>query len=244
MSNHRFVDNVFSRRWMALAAGILALSLAVLACSSQSINIPSNNVPSAGSVEVTPITPRVFQTTVDGVHLGDANAKAKIDVWEDFQCSSCLNFTQSIEPKIISGLVETGKAYYTFHFFPFIDGFSNSPVKESHNAADAALCANAQGRFWDYHDILYANWLGENAGSYTDARLAKMAETLGLDMTQFNQCYQAKQFSGQIDQDKAAGAAQGVQGTPSVFVNGTLLTPGYVPSYDQIASAVEAVLGK
>ncbi len=194
------------------------------------------------NVQVTPIATRTFKTTVSGLHLGDPNAPVKIDVWEDFQCSACLGYTQSIEPQVLSGLIETGKVYYTFHFFPFIETLVTPNTTESHNAANAAMCANDQGRFWDYHDILYANWLGENAGSYTDVRLTKMAEVLGLDMTKFNACYQSRQFNAQIDQDMTAGTAKGVQGTPSVFVNGTLLTPGNVPSYNDILQAVDKIV--
>jgi len=198
----------------------------------------------AASVTVTPITPRVFKSTVDGVHLGNANAPVKIDVWEDFQCSSCLSYSQNIEPQVIQALIDTGKVYYTFHFFPFIETLSTVPDSESHQAANAAMCAADQGRFWDYHDILFANWIGENAGSYTDVRLIAFAKALNLNMTQFNQCYQAKTHQAEIDADMAAGQAKGVDGTPSLFVNGTLVAPGFIPSFDQIQQAVTAALPK
>jgi protein-disulfide isomerase len=71
-----------------------------------------------------------------------------------------------------------------------------------------------------------------------------MASSLSLDMTAFNSCFQANKYKDQIDQDIAAGQAKDVQGTPSVFVNGTILTPGYIPTYDQIAEAVAAAGGK
>jgi protein-disulfide isomerase len=79
-------------------------------------------------------------------------------------------------------------------------------------------------------------------GSYTDARLTAMAQSIELDMNQFTPCFQANQYKAQIDQDEAAGKEKGVQGTPSVFVNGTILTPGYIPSYNDIAQAVNTAL--
>jgi protein-disulfide isomerase len=138
--------------------------------------------------------------------------------------------------------VEAGRVYYTYHFYPFVDG--SNVGGESHQAANAALCASDQGRFWDYHDILIANWNGENQGSFSAAHLIAFAENLGLDMTTFNQCFQANTYANLINQDMLAGQTAGVHknGTPSLFINGLLLTPGYVPTYDQAASAIEAAL--
>ena len=88
-------------------------------------------------------------------HLGDPNAPVKVDVYEDFRCSACLYYTQNVEPQIIQNYVETGKVYYTYHFFIVIDG--NDGTDASYRSANAALCAGEQGHFWDYHDTLYAN---------------------------------------------------------------------------------------
>ncbi len=200
----------------------------------------SNSAPSA-SATIAVITPRAFNAKVDGLHLGDANAPVKIDVWEDFQCSACLNYTEAVEPQVLTNLIDTGKVYYTFHFFFTIDQGSTG---ESHQAANAALCANDQGHFWDYHDMLFTNNLGENVGSFTNSRLEQMAKDIGLNTTTFNACFQANKHKSQIDQDAAAGLNKGVSGTPSVFVNGTIVTPGNVPTYDQIAQAVASAGGK
>ncbi len=231
----------FARYWRIFGIAVTAWLL-FSACSFSSLPLPTGSTPTpAGGSGVTPIATRVFNTKVDGLHLGDPNAPVKIDVWEDFQCSACLNYTQTIEPEEITNLIDAGKVYYTYHFFIVIDQGSTG---ESHQAANAAMCANEQGRFWDFHDILVANNMGENVGSFTDTRLEAMAQDLRLDMNAFNACFQANKYQAQIEADMAAGAAKGVQGTPSVFVNGTLLTPGYIPTYDQIAQAVQAAGGK
>jgi len=176
----------------------------------------------------------------NGTALGDPKASVTIDVWEDFQCPSCQGYSEQVEPQVTDSYVATGKARYVFHHYPFLD--TNSATKESHQAANASMCANEQGRFWDYHDIVFANWNGENQGAYTDKRLTAFAETVGLDMTKFNDCFKANRYKDQIEQDKADGEKAGVQGTPSVFVNGTLIKPGYVPTYQDISAAVEAAL--
>ena len=196
----------------------------------------------ATEIAITPITLKVIHTAQDGLHIGNSNAPVKIDVWEDFQCPICKYYTDSIEPLVIKNYIETGKVYYTFHFLPIIEQNSTLPTHESHQAANAAMCANEQGHFWDYHDLLFANALGENVGSFTDVRLAAFARGLNLNMNDFNQCFQAKRYYAQIDQDYKAGMAKGAQGTPSIYLNGTLLTPGYLSQYNQISQAIDTAL--
>ncbi len=179
---------------------------------------------------------------VEMTSLGDPNAPVKIDVYEDFQCPACRNFSSAVEPLIIINLVETGKVFYTFHHYPFIDGGSASNGGESDQAANAAMCAAEQGKFWDMKAIIYANWNSENMGAYADRRLIAFAENAGLDMEQFNACFEANKYLDQIQADFDKGLELGVTGTPSVFVNGQIINPGFVPSYDEIAAAVEAAL--
>lgn len=215
--------------------------LVVAAIVIPMINVARNPASATDSTTaITPITPKVFIAKVEGQHLGDPKAPVKIDVWEDFQCPACRNYSLTVEPQVIANYVDTGKAYYTYHFYPLVDG--GSATGESHRSANAALCASDQGHFWDYHDILFANWNGENQGSFSDTRLVAFAENLRLDMTTFNQCLQANTYANFISQDMLTGQTAGVQGTPSVFVDGQLLTPGYVPTYDQVAAAIEAAL--
>lgn len=185
------------------------------------------------------ITPTTWPMA-DGSALGDPNAPVEIEIWEDFQCPACKTYTQEIEPLIISEYVPSGQVYYVFRQFPFLD--DNAAGKESDQSANASLCAAEQGRFWDYHDILFANWNGENLGALNDKRLTAFAESLGLDMTQFNTCFKENRYKDEIAKDLREGKNAGVQGTPSVFVNGELLTPGKVPQVADIKRAVEAAL--
>lgn len=200
---------------------------------------PSIRAATAPVGEIIKITPEP-RPLVDGKAMGDPNAPVKVDVWEDFQCPACRDYTQNIEPQIVQNYVATGKVLYTFHHFPFIDDRSAS--KESDQAANASMCASDQGKFWEYHDYLYANWNSENAGAFSDKRLVAFAEALGLDMSKFNQCFDKNTFKDAINQDFADGQQAGVQGTPSVFVNGQIIKPGYVPSYDDVAQAIDAAL--
>ena len=195
-------------------------------------------LPAGDIVQITPQS----RPMVNGRNLGDPNAPVKIEVFEDFQCPSCQSFSEQIEPQVVETYGATGKVYYTFRHFPFLD--DNQIRKESDQAANASMCAAEQGRFWDYHDMLFANWKGENQGAFIDRKLISFAEALGLDMNAFNTCFRENRYKDEIDADRALGESLGVQGTPSVFVNGELLTPGFVPSFSDISQAVEATLSQ
>jgi protein-disulfide isomerase len=147
-----------------------------------------------------------------------------------------------VEPSIITNLVETGKVYYTFHNYPFIDGDGASNGGESDQAANAAMCGLEQGKFWDMHGIIFANWNGEGLGAYKDSNLRAFAETAGLDMNAFDACFKANKYKSEIQADFESGLKLGVNGTPSIFVNGQIINPGYVPSYSEVAAAVDAAL--
>ena len=191
--------------------------------------------------EIVTVTPAALPNA-DGLSLGDPNAPVTIDVFEDFQCPACQRFTENTEPLIIQNLVAGGQARYVFHNYPFLDGNGVGSSGESDQAANAAMCANEQDKFCEMHSILYANWNGENQGAFSSRRLLAMAESLGLDMDAFNSCFSANKFQDEIQADFDLGGQMGVSGTPTVFVNGQRVgQPRQVPSYQEIADAVNAI---
>jgi protein-disulfide isomerase len=195
------------------------------------------NLKSIGEIVTVEPKPRPM---VDGTAMGDPNAPVVIDVFEDFQCPACRIYTEEVETRLAETYVATGQVYYVFHQYPFLD--SASVTKESHQAANASMCAAEQGLFWEYHDILFANWNSENAGAFTDGRLVAFAEALDLDMELFTACFEDNRYRDEIQADYDLGTEMGVTGTPSVFVNGVHVTPGFVPGFDDVRQAVEAAL--
>ena len=192
--------------------------------------------PVGNIVSITPLA----RPQANGTTAGDPNAPVLVEVYEDFQCPVCGEFTRTVEDQLMSNEIASGKVHYVERQFPIIDqGDANG---ESHQASNAALCAADQGRFWDYHDILFANQTGENVGDFTDKRLVAFAEALGLDMNAFNSCFSANRFKSTIDADINAGTIAGVSGTPSVFVDGKEVSPGYLPAYADIQTAINAAL--
>jgi len=181
------------------------------------------------------ITPRAINAIVNGVHLGDPNSPVKVDVYEDFRCSACLNYTQNYEPQIIQTYVETGKVYYTFHSFIVIDG--NDGTDASYRSANAAMCAAEQGSFWDFHDTLFANQVSESASLFTDERLVSMAKNLKLDMTAFIKCYQAKRYASDIQNDITQAHTLNLTFTPSILVEGKL-----IKSFSELSTSIDTAL--
>lgn len=187
------------------------------------------------------ITPPAYPME-NGKTIGSPNAKVKIVVYEDYQCPSCKLFTENVEKQLLaSSYITNGQVNYELMMYPFLD--RNSITKESHQAANASMCALDQGHFWDFHAILFANQgTAENAGAFTDKRLQAFAESLGLDMNAFNSCFKANKFSTQIEAELQQGTNSGVTGTPGVLVNGKIITPGLIPTYDDLKSAIDAAL--
>jgi protein-disulfide isomerase len=168
----------------------------------------------------------------NGTAIGDPNAKVKIDVFEDFQCIHCKDFTENVEPLVISQLVDTGRVYYVFHQNPFLDDPNGDQA--SHRAALASECAAEQNNFWNYKSEVFANYTGK-PGEYSEVSLEAFANYLKLNMTQFKQCLTSAKYQAKLDEGLNLGVKMGVKGTPSIFVNGVSVLPGF----DEILQAVK-----
>ena len=91
--------------------------------------------------------------------------------------------------------------------------------EHAHLAAQAGQCAHEQGRFWEYHDVLFAN-----ARQLRAEDLKRHAAAAGLDAARFDACLASGRFAAGVDADLASGEEHGVSGTPAFFVNGRLLS--------------------
>ena len=140
-------------------------------------------------------------------------------------------------PLLAENEVANGDVYYVFRQYPFLD--DNAPGKESDQAANASMCAAEQSMFWEYHDILFANQDVEHQGAFSDKRLLAFAETLEIDVEAFTTCFEGNRYRDEIQADFEAGSQAGVQGTPSVLVNGQIVSPGYVPTYEDIQRMIQ-----
>ena len=175
---------------------------------------------------------------------GNPEAPIKIDEYSDFQCPYCRVFFEDTEAKLMETFVADGTVYFVYHSFGEFIG------SESASSAEAAYCAGDQEKFWEMHDMIFANQRGENAGAFVDRRLIAFAENLGLDMDTFKSCFNGGNYSDLIAQDAKDGLAAGIKATPSFVmsytVNGeakTKILEG-AQGYDVFKQEIDAALAE
>jgi protein-disulfide isomerase len=168
---------------------------------------------------VTEIEPKT-RSQVDANRMGDPDAPIHITEFADYQCPFCERFYNDTEPLLEETYIETGKVYFTYRSAGnWVSGNIGQGKTESEDAAKAAYCAGDQNLYWEMHDMLYANVLGEDAGSFVDRRLKAIAEKVpGMDTAQFNECYDSNKYQDQVDLDFKEGVASGVNGTPTFIM--------------------------
>jgi protein-disulfide isomerase len=214
------------RRMLRLVTWIGILAVGVLALVIVQTQLALQNI----------VMPDIFPyENTNGTAIGDPNAPVVIEVFSDFQCSACEVFHEQSTQALIDAYVNTGQVYLVYRHFPIID--QRTARKESEDAALASLCAAEQGRFWEYHDVLFTNRTGENVGAFVSARLEKFAENLGLDMDQFVACLDDDRYRADMNADFADGQELGVGSTPTLVINGTLYVGAY--PFTQLAPIIE-----
>lgn len=149
--------------------------------------------------------------------LGNKNAKVTIIEFADFRCPFCEQWFTNTLPQLTKDYIDTGKVKLAFRNFAFLGD-------PSVVAADAAECANDQGKFWDFYNYLYKNQPAETDTSmYNTATLTQAAVSLGMDGNSFSACLSNKTDDAKVTKDLSDGQAAGVNGTPTFFVNGVSL---------------------
>ena len=163
---------------------------------------------------------------------GDAKAPVTIVEFSDFQCPFC----QKAEPILKDLLAKyNGQVKLAFLDFPMRSLHSQAQI-----AAEAARCAEQQGRFWQYHDLLFADQT-----KLDEAGLAQSARSLGLDENSFQSCLKSGKFKAQIEHDVQEGTRAGVVGTPAFFIDGISLN-GVQPEaeFEKIINSELADIGR
>jgi protein-disulfide isomerase len=142
---------------------------------------------------------------------GDPQAPVTIVEFSDFQCPFC----QKAYP-VVKELLSRyeGRIKLAFRDFPLQQVHSQAEM-----AAEASRCALEQGKFWEYHDLLFSNH-----GKLDQEQLMENARTLKLDENSFSSCLSGGKFQSDIEKDLEAGTRLGVDGTPAFFINGVLLS--------------------
>lgn len=158
-----------------------------------------------------PPTPAIgdITLTLEGRPVtGEKTAKLTLVEFSDYQCPFCARFLRQTFPEINDEYIKTGKLRYIFRDFPL-----EAIHPEAFKAAEAAHCSSDQGKYWEMHDLLFAN---QKALGVDD--IIKHAQTLALDLPLFEKCLDGGKHSTLVRQDLAEGSKAGVRGTPMFFL--------------------------
>lgn len=169
----------------------------------------------------------------DGPKRGSDKAPVTLVEFSDFRCGFCRKFWQTTLPELDKKYISTGKVKFIYRHFAILG-------KPSELAAQAAECAGEQGKFWEYHDKLFAS-----AGSplaFTHGKLKGYAKELGLKDQAFNQCLDSGKHLKKVEGETSVAALLGARGTPAFFLNGQLIV-GAQP-FEVFEAAIEMELKK
>ena len=149
-----------------------------------------------------------FDVTTTSDHaLGAEDAPIVMIEFGDFNCGFCARFQRDTFPQLIANYGD--KIRFVYRDYPIL-------AQSSLTAALAARCAADQGKFWEYHDLLY-----QNQGTFNQSGgFAALAEQLDLDVDTFNTCVDDQSFLSGIIADSQEGQKLGIRGTPAFFING------------------------
>lgn len=168
-------------------------------------------------------------------YLGAPQAPVTIEEYGDFQCPFCGEFARDTEPRVVSTYVVPGKARLVWHTMAFIG-------PESVRAGEAALCAQDQGKFWDYYMLLYTHQGAENSGAFAPPRLVELARRAHLDAGAFRSCLEGRRHLRAVQASDRSAARRGVTSTPTFFINGREAEGAL--SFREIARIVDTALAE
>jgi protein-disulfide isomerase len=183
-----------------------------------------------------PSQPQNVVLTLDGDPAkGDRNARLVLVEFTDYQCPFCARHARDTFPLIDAEYVKTGKLRYVTREFPL-----ESIHPHAFKAAEAALCAGDQGKYWEMHGRLFANQRALAPG-----QIAAHAQAVGLDAAKFTQCLEEGTKVAKVRKDLADGAKAGVTGTPAFFLGvadgATVKVVRFIKGAQAFASFKEAI---
>jgi protein-disulfide isomerase len=196
------------------------------------------------TVDVSSLQPPVVQVPAglaDGRTLGKPDAPVTLDVWSDYQCPVCGQFAELVEPALIRTYVTDGTLKIVDHDAAFQGQRGSSSYDESVEAAAGARCAAEQDLYWQFHNVLFANQVGENEGAFRDERLRAMATLAGVDVVAWDACRATGTQQAAVRAETADAVKLGVSATPTLHLNGQVIVG--LRSAAELGALIEAAAG-
>ena len=145
--------------------------------------------------------------------LGSTNASVTIVEFGDYQCPTCGGWYKTQEASLVQNLVDTGRAKLVWRDFDYYG-------PDSVSASEAAYAAGEQGKFWQFHDLLFQNQQIPNGGWASRQNLVRFAELLGLNVTEFDLDFNSGKYDALINSNHSLGVQAGITETPTFFLVG------------------------
>lgn len=176
----------------------------------------------------------VSTDSAQGWVYGDPDAPIQIVEFGDFECPGCEQFSTVTEPDVKRRIVDAGLASFRFYDFPLPQHRNSLP------ASNAAACASDQNKYWEMHDKIFQGQADWQTGVARNPKgiFERYAREIGLNVTEWERCYDARRHQGRILANKREGERLGVSSTPT-FIVGRQRVVG-PSSYDAIKALVDA----
>jgi protein-disulfide isomerase len=190
----------------------------------------SVSIPIGAAIEVTDTS------GFRGYILGSESAPVEVTEYADYQCPACAGFEQVQFPTIYKQLIATGMVRWRYRDFPLDNIHRNARL-----AAHAAACANEQGKYWEFHKMVYdrhSEWAETNREM--SGKFHQFAVDAGLNGSAYDDCMSSAKYAGRIEASLQEGQKLGVPSTPSLVI-GNKLYPGSQSS-DSIRAWVQALI--
>ncbi len=191
-----------------------------------------------------PSAPQIFTVSLDDDPVkGNPDAPVTVVEFSDFQCPFCSRFFEQTLPLIEENYIDTGKIKFVYKDLPL-----DSLHPNARSAHIAAECADEEGKFWEYHDVLFqkqAEWQ-RLASSDLGITLSQFAVDLGMQAASFESCMESQDIADEVNQDTLEAARYGATGTPTFFIgnekDGFIKLVGAQP-YAAFQRAIDEQLG-
>ena len=209
--------------WQGIAALVgIVFIISIFTGGFGGFAVSKEECPACPKYEAPPVAPnpgpavppsRVDLDVGDAPTKGKDNAPVTIIEFSDFECPFCEKFYSQTLSQIEREYIDTGKVRLAYKHLPLPFHPQAMP------AALATECAQEQGKFWEYHDVIF-----ENQGLLAQNKYKEWAGQLGLNQEKFDQCFDSKKYEERVLKDLAEAESAGIGGTPTFLVNGKIVS--------------------